>query len=179
MNYHLHFLMSIYFGLLHTIVESGDTKMNMVLRALMSPTPLPTTMPPTPSPTTMRPLPSMPMIPQPPRCVYRGQTYRFGEMIQQGQSGNWCHFTMCDLSGQIIHGDDFHCSTTTLLPTTNLPRTTTPRGCFFEGRHYQLGEQISSGQSGNWCHFSMCDYSGQIHGDVFNCLATLRPTTPT
>ncbi|VDI48456.1 Hypothetical predicted protein [Mytilus galloprovincialis] len=166
--------------------------MNMVLRALMNkravnvktenhfpPTPPPTTMPPSPPPTTMPPMPpptTMPMITLPPGCVYRGQTYRFGEMIEQGQSGNWCYFTMCDHSGQIIYGDDFHCSTT-LPPITTLPSTPTPRGCFFEGKHYQLGEQISSGHSGNWCYFAMCDHSGQIiHGDDFNCLTTLPPT---
>ncbi|CAC5396786.1 unnamed protein product [Mytilus coruscus] len=157
------------------MVESGDTKMKMMLRALINKRAvniknenhLPyTTIPPTPPPTTMPP------TPPPQGCVYRGKTYRFGEMIQQGQSGNWCYFTMCDNTGQIIYGDDFHCSTTALPPTT------TPRGCVIEGKHYQLGEQISSGQSGNWCYFTMCDYSGQIiHGDDFNCLTTLQPTT--
>ncbi|XP_062600579.1 mucin-2-like, partial [Saccostrea cucullata] len=56
-------------------------------------------------------------------CHYNGKWYMPGEMIEQGQSGNWCYFTQCSDTGHVISGDNFNCGTT--YPTT-IPPTTTP-----------------------------------------------------
>ncbi|KAL3880109.1 hypothetical protein ACJMK2_032378 [Sinanodonta woodiana] len=111
-------------------------------------------------------------------CFYNNRWYRPGEEISHGQTGNWCYFTMCDHSGQIIKGDDFNCHTT-LTTTTPIYFETTRAGCFYDGNWYSLGEVISHGQSGNWCYSTMCDHTGQIiHGDDFNCMTTTATTTP-
>jgi hypothetical protein len=74
----------------------------------------PTTVPPTTIPTTIRP-----------GCYYNGHYYPPGSTIEKGYdpSSNWCYSTYCDRHGQILHGDNFNCYTTT---TTSIPPTHNP-----------------------------------------------------
>lgn len=64
-----------------------------------------------------------------------------GQVIEKGQSGNWCYSTYCSHDGHLLYGDDFHCMTTipvsTTVPTTTTPTSTTqliitPMYCFFK-----------------------------------------------
>ncbi|KAL3880108.1 hypothetical protein ACJMK2_032377 [Sinanodonta woodiana] len=59
-------------------------------------------------------------------CFYEGHWYRLGTEITHGQSGNWCYVLFCDLSGEILHGDDFNCMKTvsTTTAATTVPTTT-------------------------------------------------------
>lgn len=54
-------------------------------------------------------------------CYYNGQHYSPGTVIQKGQSGTWCYITLCDSDGNILNGDDFHCTTPTTVQPTTIP----------------------------------------------------------
>ncbi|XP_060554951.1 uncharacterized protein LOC132715875 [Ruditapes philippinarum] len=127
------------------------------------------TAPPTtpPTPTTTPPF----------GCFYNHKFYPPGTKISSGKTGNWCYFVECNSYGEVIHGDDFNCGKTT-RPTT-MPPTTRPPGCYYNGKYYPLGTEISRGRSGTWCYFTRCDRSGHvISGDNFNCTKKPRTTSP-
>lgn len=74
-------------------------------------------------------------------CHHNGRWYMPGQVIEKGQSGNWCYSTYCSHDGHLLYGDDFHCMTTipvsTTVPTTTTPTSTTPliitpMYCFFK-----------------------------------------------
>ncbi|KAL3880112.1 hypothetical protein ACJMK2_032381 [Sinanodonta woodiana] len=52
-------------------------------------------------------------------CFYNGRWYSPGVMISQGQMGNWCYFTLCDISGNMMIGDNFNCQTTVSTTTAD------------------------------------------------------------
>ncbi|XP_045204036.2 mucin-2-like [Mercenaria mercenaria] len=134
----------------------------------------PPTTPTRPPPTT--PATTVPTT-TPLGCLYNGQFYPPGTEISSGRTGNWCYFTQCTLSGQVVSGDDFNCGTTT-TPTTTVPATT-PLGCYYNGKFYPPGTEISSGRTGKWCYFTHCTSSGEvISGDDFNCGTTTPTTSP-
>ncbi|KAL3880107.1 hypothetical protein ACJMK2_032376 [Sinanodonta woodiana] len=59
-------------------------------------------------------------------CFYEGHWYRPGSEISRGQSGNCLYFVLCDLSGEILHGDSIGCFKTvsTTTTATTVPTTT-------------------------------------------------------
>ena len=64
--------------------------------------------------------------------------------------------------------------------TTTRPKTTTHTGCYYEGKYYAPGSEISSGQSkaSNWCWITRCDEQGHVlNMDNFNCFTTPPFTT--
>jgi len=74
--------------------------------------------------------------------------------------------------------------TLSLSPTTPIePATSTKRpGCFYNGKWYEPGQEISRGFDGkNWCYGIICDKSGSILAwDNFNCRTTTsQPPTIT
>lgn len=126
-----------------------------------------TTVPTTTTPTTTT---------IPPGCLYNGQYFNRGVTVEAGQSGNWCYSTVCDLKGNIVHHDNFDCTTSTTK--TTVPTTTIPPGCLYNGQYYRLGETIEAGQSGNWCYSTVCDLEGNVLSwDNFDCSTTTEPTT--
>ncbi|XP_039248640.2 uncharacterized protein LOC120326419 isoform X1 [Styela clava] len=67
-------------------------------------------------PTTTFPTPIMSL-----GCKYEGKFYSPGATISSEQSGNWCYWSICNGSGNIIQADDFNCNkeSSTAVPTTN------------------------------------------------------------
>lgn len=139
------------------------------------------------SPTTKQEIPTTPS-----GCFYDGKWYPRNSEISRGFDGrSWCYGTYCDQSGQIVVWDNFQCSTpavttssptttpTTLpeKPTTLLP-SSTPVGCYHNGRWFLPGSEISRGSSYGWCYGMYCDTHGSIVAwDNWSCSTTSRPTT--
>ncbi|XP_063423378.1 uncharacterized protein LOC134707506 [Mytilus trossulus] len=111
------------------------------------------------------------------KCQYKGTTYLEGATIKSGVTVDGCKYALVCNPGtgtvSTLHEPDYPRPTTT---TTTLGG---PIGyCFFNGHHYSPGQEISHGQSGNWCYSTYCSYDGQIlNADNFNC--SPKPTQTT
>ena len=114
-----------------------------------------------------------------PACVYDNQFYISDtEIFVHG-----CNVAYCDKMARLVYKDG--CSVTARdLPVqqTTIPTmvSTTPVGCYYNGKYYMRNTQISKGEdrTNNWCYSTYCDYSGHIqHADDFNCFTSTTPPT--
>ena len=128
-----------------------------------------------------------PMLTTPLGCFYNGDWYPPGSEVSRGQDGyGWCFGTYCDYNGQLVPWDDWNCGTTTEPPTTiqPIPPTTelpehADNGCFYNGKWYPPGSDVSRGHDGyGWCFGTYCGYNRQLVAwDDFDCGTTTEPPT--
>ncbi|XP_052094232.1 uncharacterized protein LOC127730131 [Mytilus californianus] len=110
------------------------------------------------------------------KCQYKGTTYLEGSTINSGVTADGCKFALvCNSGGTVSHLQEPDCP----RPTTTTTTLSGPIGyCFYNGHNYNPGQQISHGQSGNWCYSTYCSYDGQIlNADNFNCSPKPTPIT--
>lgn len=130
----------------------------------------PTTVPPPPPQPTTQPRPIIQ------DCFWEGKYYRPGTDIVRGQHDRWCYVTYCDSQGNIQFWDDYNCPPNSMKPTsghsagrpgggppTPQPPTAPPSvGCNFEGRYYDVNQEISSHKVGDRCYGTYCSHDSQV-----------------
>lgn len=142
----------------------------------------PPTTSPSPSTTaTTAPLTTAPTPTTPLGCSHNGDWYPPGGEISRGLGGKgWCYGMICGEDGQVISWDDWNCDESTPPPT---PTTTPPQhGCFYNGKWYPPGKDISKGADGKgWCYGTYCTAKGTVVAwDDWNCdPTTSEPPSPT